>query len=61
MSHEIRTQLNAILGLTGLTLKTALTPKQMDYLKKIKESSTALSRIVNDILDFSKIEAASRS
>ena len=56
MSHEIRTPINAIVGFTELALKTDLTPKQHNYLSKIKTSSHTLLSLVSDILDLSKIE-----
>ena len=57
MSHEVRTPMNAIIGLSDLALKSTLQPRARDYLNKINNSSKSLLRIINDILDFSKIEA----
>jgi two-component system sensor histidine kinase/response regulator len=57
MSHEIRTPLNAILGLAGLAERLASSPKQRDYLDKIRRSGRLLVEIIEDILDLSRIEA----
>ena len=57
ISHEIRTPINAIVGMTHLTLQTDLNSKQRNYLHKVETATHNLLGIVNDILDFSKIEA----
>jgi CheY-like chemotaxis protein len=45
------------MGMAHLAMKTDLTAKQYDYLKKVDISAKSLLGIINDILDFSKIEA----
>lgn len=57
MSHEIRTPISSITGLTELALRTELTPKQRDYLDKIRVSADILMSLIGDILDFSRLEA----
>jgi two-component system sensor histidine kinase/response regulator len=57
MSHEYRTPMNAIIGMTDLTLGTPLTDEQREYLNIVKENSYSLLGLLDDILDLSKIEA----
>lgn len=57
MSHEVRTPMNAMIGLTHLLNQTSLTHRQQDYTRKIIASGEALLTIINNILDFSKIES----
>ncbi len=58
MSHDIRTPMNAIIGMTFLALDNADNPEQVrDYLGKIALSSRHLLGLINDVLDMSKIES----
>ena len=58
MSHDIRTPMNAIIGMTTLLEHEAFSPlKVREYTKKIKGSSEHLLGIINDVLDMSKIES----
>jgi two-component system sensor histidine kinase/response regulator len=57
MSHEMRTPMNAVIGMTGLLLDTELTDEQREYADTVRTSADALLTLINDILDFSKIEA----
>ena len=57
MSHEMRTPMNAIIGMTAIA-KNSDDLERKDYcLKKIEDASTHLLSVINDILDMSKIEA----
>ena len=58
MSHEMRTPLNAILGLSTLTLESdELDKENRENIKKVNNAGAVLLSTVNDILDISKIEA----
>jgi hemerythrin-like metal-binding protein len=57
MSHEMRTPMNAIIGMTAIG-KNAKDIERKDYaFGKIEDASTHLLGVINDILDMSKIEA----
>lgn len=56
-SHEIRTLMNGVLGMTELLLNTYLNEEQNDFVTTLKHSGESLLNLINDILDFSKLES----
>ncbi|MHA2363781.1 MAG: PAS domain S-box protein [Candidatus Hodarchaeales archaeon] len=56
MSHEFRTPLNGILGVTELLYMSQLSEDQLKYVKILERSSENLLQLVNDLLDLSRIE-----
>ena len=58
MSHDIRTPMNAIIGLTTITEKNIDDKKSVkENLRKIELASNHLLTLINDILDISKVES----
>ena len=57
MSHEIRSPMNGIIGMSDILLKTKLSDKQFYYTKTVRESADHLLTIINDILDYTKYES----
>jgi len=57
VSHEIRTPITDIMGLSEVLLRDYASKETEEYLYDIKNSSTTLLNLVNDILDYSQIEA----
>lgn len=57
MSHEMRTPLNTIIGMTEVLVGTELTSEQSQYLNICHASGVALIGLIDDILDISRIEA----
>ena len=57
MSHEMRTPMNAILGMADLLSESPLNPKQRDYVRIFQKAGANLLRLINDILDLSKVES----
>ncbi|WP_157443099.1 AAA-like domain-containing protein [Colwellia piezophila] len=56
VSHEVRTPINNILGLSYLALQPDNAKQQQDYLSKIHHASTYMLAVVNDIVDIGKLE-----
>ncbi|MDR0424020.1 MAG: bacteriohemerythrin [Clostridiales Family XIII bacterium] len=57
MSHEMRTPMNAIIGMTSIARSSSEMERKDYCLNKIEDASTHLLGVINDILDMSKIEA----
>ncbi len=57
VSHEMRTPLNAIIGMADLLRDTQLSREQADMLQTLRSSSQMMLGLVEEVLDFSKIEA----
>lgn len=58
MSHDIRTPMNGIIGMTAIAATHIDDPERVtDCLKKITEASSHLLALINDVLDMNKIES----
>jgi two-component system sensor histidine kinase/response regulator len=57
VSHEMRTPMNAVIGLTGLLLDTDLDAEQRELAIGVAMSGEGLLGLIDDVLDFSRIEA----
>ena len=62
MSHDIRTPMNAIVGITSLMAHEKDDPEKLEqYIGKVQSSSQHLLSLINDVLDMSKIESSDAS
>ncbi|HZT37465.1 MAG TPA: ATP-binding protein [Bryobacteraceae bacterium] len=57
VSHELRSPLHGVVGLTGLLLDTPLSEEQQEYTQLIRRSSELMVSIANDLIDFTRSEA----
>jgi len=57
MSHEMRTPLNGIIGMTSFLESKHLDERERECVEVIRRSGETLLAIIDDVLDFSKIEA----
>ncbi|MFY0992020.1 ATP-binding protein [Halomonas sp. C05BenzN] len=57
VSHEVRTPLNGVIGMSDLLLDQPLEGRARHYARTIHDSAGLLLELINDLLDFSKIEA----
>lgn len=57
ISHDLRTPMNGVIGLSELLKSTRLDKEQDEYVESIRVCADTLLTLINDILDFSKLEA----
>jgi len=57
MTHELKTPINAILGMSDLLRMTNIDNEQNEYIEILETSTKYLQKLVSDILDISKIES----
>jgi signal transduction histidine kinase/DNA-binding NarL/FixJ family response regulator len=59
VSHEVRTPLNGIIGMSEILLHSPIQQENRSLVEAIKKSGDSLLKIINDILDYSKINTSS--
>jgi two-component system, sensor histidine kinase and response regulator len=57
MSHEMRTPMNAIIGMAALLAETPLNPEQLKYVNVFQRAGDNLLKLIDDVLDLAKIES----
>lgn len=57
ISHELRTPMSGIIGMTGLAMRRATDPKQIDHLNKVMISAQELLAMIDNILEISRSES----
>jgi PAS domain S-box-containing protein len=57
VSHEMRTPMHAILGMTDLLSETSLGEEQREYVRVCERAGVSLLELINDVLDLSKAES----
>lgn len=57
ISHDLRTPMNGVIGLSELLKSTRLDKEQDEYVESTRVCADTLLTLINDILDFSKLEA----
>ena len=60
-SHEMRTPLNGVVGMTELLNDTPLSNNQREFVSTIQESGTRLMTMINDVIDYTRIESGELS
>jgi two-component system, sensor histidine kinase RpfC len=61
VSHEMRTPLNAIIGMNDLLMDTPLNSEQAEMARAMHEASRSMLKLIEDVLDISKIESGKLS
>ncbi len=56
VTHELRTPMNAIIGMTELALDEELSDVVRDYLLTVNDSADTMLSLINDILDYSRLD-----
>ncbi|MDX1593300.1 MAG: ATP-binding protein, partial [Gammaproteobacteria bacterium] len=57
MSHEMRTPLNGVIGMSDLLMETRLSSEQKDFARTIQASARTLLSLIDKVLDLARIEA----
>ncbi len=57
ISHELRTPMNSVIGMSELLSDTSLTSQQSEYLRILEGSAASLMQFISDLLDISRIES----
>ena len=57
ISHELRTPMNGVIGMTSLLLDTNLDNEQREYAETVQQAASSMLELLNEVLDLAKIES----